>query len=83
LLQPYVRAGKLFLVEELPRFHFPVHIAWRNDIDKAVLAVAVQQLRIVLNQLNDNELPAPFWLQNAKRNNSPNIVNLAPPSKTH
>jgi DNA-binding transcriptional LysR family regulator len=83
LVEPYVRAGKLFLVEELPRFHLPVHVAWRNDIAKDVLAVAIQQLRKVLNQLNDNELPAPFWLQDVKRVNSPNIFNLAPHSKTH
>lgn len=83
LVEPYVRTKKLFIVEELPRFHLPVHIAWRNDIAKEVLTVAIQQLRIVLRQLNNNELPAPFWLQDAKSGGSPNIFNLAPHSKTH
>ncbi len=63
LVEPYVRAKKLFLVEEMPRFHLPVHIAWRNDIEQEVLTVAIAQLRIVLRQLNNNELPVPIWLQ--------------------
>jgi len=67
----------------LPRFHLPVHIARRNAIEKEVLAVAIHQLRIVLRQLNDNELPAPFWLQDAKNSGPPNIFNSAPQSKTH
>lgn len=83
LVEPYVRAGKLFIVEELPRFHLPVHIAWRNDIAKDVLEVAIGQLRAVLAQLNDNELPAPFWLQDAQDHSAVNIFNLAPHNKTH
>lgn len=83
LVEPYVRAGRLFLVEELPRFRLPVHIVWRNDIAKEVLAVAIEQLRIVLKQLNDNELPAPFWMQDVQSSGSPNILNLAPHNKTH
>lgn len=83
LVEPYVRARKLFIVEELPRFHLPVHIAWRNDIAKDVLDVAVEQLRKVLTQLNDNELPAPFWLEDAKSIRPTNIFNLAPHTKPH
>ena len=83
LVEPYVRAGKLFIVEELPRFHIPVHIVWRNDIAQEVLVVAIKQLRNVLAQLNNNELPAPFWLQDAKSAQYPHIINLAPHTKTH
>lgn len=43
----HVDAGRLFLVEGVPGFSFPVWSVWRDDLDEDLAALANQTLRRV------------------------------------
>lgn len=62
LVQPLLDKGKLFLVKGAAEFDYPVHVAWRTDIEQEVLDKVVSSLREIVKKSRENSLPPPFWL---------------------
>lgn len=61
LVAPYIETKKLYLVEGMPEFQFPVHVAWRAQLDVEIAEQAFRLLKETVSQSISGKLPPPFW----------------------
>lgn len=54
-VQRYLDAGRLHLVPDAPRFSYPVHVVWRDDLDPDIARVAKQSLLHVAQGAEDEQ----------------------------
>lgn len=62
LVTPFIEAGKLYRVEEIASFYFPVHVAWRSQVKARIIEQALATLKKITAQSLNNNLPSPFWM---------------------
>ncbi len=61
LVAPYIDNKKLFFVKGMPEFQFPVHVAWRSQLDIELSQQAIKLLKDTVEQSITGKLPPPFW----------------------
>lgn len=61
LAEPYLDTGKLFLINNMPVFDFPIHVSWRDQVKPQLIHDAITCLKITANKSLAKELPSPFW----------------------
>lgn len=61
LIDPFLDFGKLYIVEEMPSFDLPVHVAWRNQIKEDITKKALHCLDEIIVRTENDRIPPPFW----------------------